>query len=74
MAKPLVHDIVMGLLRAHGVECTLEKTSRHNKVLFVLDGRRQMYTCSRTPSDGRTLLNAKADIKRMLRQAGVLPS
>jgi hypothetical protein len=72
MARTYIHEAVVGLLASHGVPCSVEETPRHNKVLYSAGGRKRMQVCARTQSDGRALLNALADVRRVLRAAGVI--
>lgn len=39
----------------------------HYKIKFESNGRKFMYVCSSTPSDFRSIVKTKVDIKRMLK-------
>jgi hypothetical protein len=58
-------------LDAAGVAYTVEKT-RHIKVRWTASGKPRMCVMSSTRSDFRATLNARATVRRLLRQDGVL--
>ena len=71
MAKPCVARDLRAFLAERGVPSTL-RTGPHAKILFEVNGHKLMYVCSRgAPSDRRGIANARADLRRMLRSAGL---
>ena len=71
MARLWMSQYVQGVLDKHGVPAVIEAGGKHDKVRFELAGRSEMYVCAKSHSDPRAVLNATADIRRMLRAAGV---
>lgn len=73
MARTYMRDVLSDFLRAQGLEPRVEVTGKHDKVRFEAGGQRLTYHCSHSHiSDCRAQQNALADVRRMLRSAGVL--
>jgi hypothetical protein len=67
-----VLDVIRRELKAHGVTPTIERTSKHVDVRWQIPGKQpRVYTTSSTPSDWRTRMNARAEVRRMLRADNV---
>lgn len=64
--KPI--DAVLDELAQAGIQPTVTQT-KHVKVKFRFGGRNHVYTCPLTPGCRRSILNCRADIRRLLRQA-----
>lgn len=63
-------DVVLDELEKAGVPYQLER-NRHTKVRFSLNGRNEMYVVAVSTSNFNAHRHARADIRRMLRQAAV---
>lgn len=62
----------MKILENQGVEAEVLK-GKHYKIRFYVEGNKCTYTVPRTSGDGRRALkNARAGIRRLLRQHGVV--
>jgi hypothetical protein len=70
MAKTHMPSIVQGFLKAQGIPSTVKTGHPHTKVRFEVAGQMRTYVCAGTVSDRRAPLNAIADLRRLLRQAG----
>lgn len=64
-----VTDAVMRELEAHGLHGSIEHRGKHQAVVWEQDGKRRSYICPLTPSDVRAWINARGDVRRMLREA-----
>jgi hypothetical protein len=73
----MAHDtdlqILLAELRSVGLRPQVEKTGgNHNRVTWCVEGKEErVYFCSSTPSDYRSRLNVRADVRRMLRADNV---
>ncbi len=57
------------VLRASGVEdWRVEKGRRHPMLVFTVSGREVKYFLPSSPSDRCTLMNCRADLRRMCRR------
>ncbi len=70
MAKFSMCRQVQLFLKSQDISSTV-KMGKHTKVLFEVNGHKLMYTCGKTVSDVRAVANARADLRCMLRDAGV---
>jgi hypothetical protein len=61
-------DAVTTELRLAGIEFQVE-TNKHAKIRFSLNGRNKMYVVPMTTSNWDAQRNARAGIRRILRQA-----
>jgi hypothetical protein len=59
-------------LTSHGFTPAISNGSKHIKVTWVDDSRRQVFVVPCTPSDYRTRANSRAALRRLLRQAGAV--
>lgn len=55
-------------LEAAGVKAEVER-NKHYKIRFEVAGRKLLYTCAATTSDRRAVLNARCDVRRLIREA-----
>lgn len=62
-------DAVTTELRAAGVDYQVEHGGKHPQVRFALNGRSMMCTVPFSASDWRAHRNARAGVRRLLRQA-----
>lgn len=64
---------ITAMLTALGIiDAVVEKTSKHVKILITGPlGTRKVVTSS-SPSDHRTMLNFKSDLRRVAREVGAL--
>lgn len=69
MAKIVIIDIVVAKIRAAGLQPTVQRGGKHYKAGFIVNGRPFTYTVPCTTSDHRAILNCRAGIRRMIRQA-----
>jgi len=67
-----VADIVTNELDKRGLDYRLSHRSKHLQLQFVAAGRSYIYILPHTSSDWRAAHNARADVRRMLRQAGAV--
>lgn len=67
MRRGEMEEAITGLLQREGVPYTLGRRRRHATVTFATPAGPRTYTWSPRPSDGRAMLNALAQIRRMLR-------
>jgi hypothetical protein len=56
-------------IEAAGLDWYVNTKGRHPKVIFTINGRSCQMTVSSTPSDWRGPLNARAQVRRVIRQA-----
>lgn len=71
VGNPLRNNDVVAVIReleGHGVKPEIELTGKHVKIKWQQAGRNLMITCSRSPSDHRSAMNARAQARRMLRE------
>ena len=61
-------DVVIDELERAGIPYQIER-NRHTKVRFSLNGRASMYVVAVSTTNWNAHRNARADIRRMLRQA-----
>lgn len=59
-------------LEASGIEPTVRHGGKHIAVLWVHNGQERVFHTAATPSDYRAPLNVRSDIRRMLRNDGVI--
>ena len=57
------------MLIAHGVTPAVSNGSKHIKIAFMAGCRRHVFMVSRRPTGSRTRVNARAALRRLLRQA-----
>ena len=72
MAKDTGLEWVVRELERAGVPYTVEHGGVHPKVCFTLGEVSQFYVCTQNRNAGRSKRNARAGIRRMLRQLGAL--
>lgn len=66
-------DIIANELLAHGIKYRTEKAgSGHTNIYWEIGGKERRYTTSTTPSDHRSRLNCRAEVRRMLRADGIV--
>ncbi len=69
MARVDIVRIVITEIESHGLTVVeVRRTGKHPKVYFQVGDRRLFYTCSLTASDQRTVKNARAGVRRLIRQ------
>jgi hypothetical protein len=72
VSNPLRNNEVVSVVREladHGItRPQIEQTSKSIKIIWMQGQQRCMVVCSRTPSDHRGALNARATTRRLLRQ------
>lgn len=56
-------------IEAAGLDWQVNSKGRHLKVVFTINGQSCQITVGRTPSDWRGRLNARALVRRVIRQA-----
>lgn len=62
-------DVLRRDLDAHGItEWSIDRTHRHPRLMFTVNGQRKILVFPNTPSDRRGHLNARADLRRMLNE------
>ena len=66
-----VTETIVRELKLHGITPTLMNGGKHNKILWEAEGNKRVYVAPITPSDFRARLNARAEVRRMLREDGV---
>lgn len=69
MAKLVTIDVVIAEIRAAGLEPQVQRGGKHYKASFTVKGKRFTYIVPCTASDHRAVLNCRAGIRRMIRQA-----
>lgn len=69
MAKTTIVDIVIAEVVACGLTPEVKHGGKHPKVRFYLEGRRYTYVVPGSTSDHRAVLNCRAGVRRLLRQA-----
>lgn len=71
--KHEIVDVVTRELKAVGIKPTIEQTSRHIAIRWIVAAGKEQRTIvtSCTPSDWRTRLNTRAEVRRYLRADGV---
>jgi len=72
MAKDTGLEWVVRELERAGVPYTVEHGGVHAKVRFTVGEVSQFYVCTQNRNAGRSKRNARAGIRRMLRQLGAL--
>ena len=72
MARDTGLDWVKRELAKAGVPYTVKQGGIHAKVRFTVGGVTQFYVCTQNKNAGRSKRNARAGIRRMLRQLGAL--
>lgn len=68
-----VTDKVLAELVEYGIKGAVVERGKHLGVAWVWGGRTRTLFCSRTPSDVRTWLNTRAELRRQLKADGVQP-
>jgi hypothetical protein len=68
----IVREAIVALA-ARGHVADVDLGNGHYKVRWFADGRSRMVVISRSPSDHRTRANARATLKRLLRDEAVSP-
>jgi hypothetical protein len=72
-ASKTLADELLNILRTNGVRSgVITHSTRHNVLTFTVGEQRHRVSFSSSPSDFRAPLNAKADVRRILRAAGVI--
>lgn len=71
MARQTEDSVAGAVLSGAGIPFTVDRSSKHRKVRWQIGDQRFTYFCSATSSDWRGVLNARSDVRRMLRQAGI---
>jgi hypothetical protein len=67
--SPFVREAVAALgARGHAVDVTIG--GRHLKISWVVQGRKRLLVVGQTPSDRRADKNARATLRRLLREEG----
>ncbi len=62
-----VHEAVAALsARGHAVD--IDAHGKHFKIFWQMDGRKRLLVVARTPSDWRASANARANLRRILRE------
>lgn len=61
-------------LRSVNIEPTVRPAGKHAAVIWEHKGKERSYYTALTPSDRRAHLNVRADVRRILRQDGLLES
>ena len=64
-----VYNAVKAELEENGIPFTLEGAKKHDKFLFTVNGKPFQYVIGRSPSCGYAPMNARADVRRMIRKA-----
>ena len=72
MARDTGLDWVKRELDKAGVPYTVKQGGIHAKVRFTVGDVTQFYVCTQNNNAGRSKRNARAGIRRMLRQLGAL--
>lgn len=58
-------------LERHGLTYMLTDRAKHKEIVWLQGGKNHRYILPSTPSDWRSAYNCRADIRRMLRSAGI---
>src|SRR6185312_8378296 len=66
-------DVALSELSKYGLTGRVESRGKHLEVSWVYQGVSRFVTVSATPSDRRSVLNTRADVRRTLRAQGVEP-
>lgn len=72
MRKNSIVTAVVAELRLYGIEPCVEHRRKHLAIHWQVGGRQRVYFTSASPSDWRSSLNARAQVRRFLREDGVL--
>jgi Rha family phage regulatory protein len=65
-------DTAVAELNAVGIEPTVEHGGKHILVKWVHNGHARLHTVPKTPSDWRTPLNNRSDLRAILREDGLI--
>lgn len=69
MSKQKIEREMLRLAKAEGVDrCNIDYGGRHNKLTGFISGKPVTFIVPVTPSDGRVMLNIRADIRRKVRE------
>jgi hypothetical protein len=63
---PDIIDAIEGEFKAHGVKYRVENTGERVRFFFKVDGKNKKFFLHTTPSDSRSLLNSRAQLRKML--------
>lgn len=69
MARQTVLSIVVAEIEAAGYKPRVTYTKRHIKIHFKIGSQELLYVCPSTHSDHRSLMNNRACVRRLIRQA-----
>lgn len=67
-------EAVCAEVRAVGLDPAISPSGKHAAITWHANGVERVYYTALTPSDRRAHLNARGDVRRMLREDGFLPS
>lgn len=60
-------DMVVEELEAVGLKADVNKGGKHIKIQWQVMGKPRLFICPNTPSDHRSFLNSRSDIRKILR-------
>lgn len=63
-----VTQAVLKELEIHGFQGRIEPRGKHQAIVWDQGGKSRFYICPVTPSDVRSWVNARGDVRRMLRE------
>lgn len=63
-------NLVKELNKWKGVDIRLEKSSKHNKLFCIVNGKSKFVLLSKTPSDWRGKLRQVSDVRKTLIELG----
>ena len=71
MPRNEIVETVFKELEIHGLKPVLLSGGKHDKIKWNAHGRERCFIASVSPSDVRSRLNARAEVRRMLRDDGI---
>lgn len=71
MARQEVARTIVETLAKADIDPSVEVGHKQVKIRWEIEGQQFLYCCAKTASDHRALKNARCDVRRMLRAAGV---
>jgi hypothetical protein len=72
MPKSECLDVVLRELRENNIKPAVNSGGKHIAVSWYHNTESRRFTCDISASDHRAIVNARADIRRILRRDGVL--
>lgn len=70
MARRRECNEVLDVLADAGIRGQVHEGRKHMKIRWEMGGRPFSYSCAKSPSDRRAVLNCRARVRRILRNGG----